>query len=244
MVRGKGLALKKFKDQLEGFSSESGIALLAAACLMVLFIYQGSPGFFLERFAHRLPAAWDPEALGEAYRFFFSFVFLFIVPVLMVRFVFRRPLRDYGVAVGDAKFGLAFTALSFIVLPLPLYLNAGTADFLEEYPLWREAGASAGNYALWVFLYLFYYVGWEFFFRGFMQFSLAGRVAPFLIIMIQTIPSTVLHIGKPGAETASAVVAGIVFGAVALRTRSVLYPLLVHWYVGALTELFAWMHSV
>jgi len=134
-------------------------------------------------------------------------------------------------------------ALSAIVLPLPVYLSAGSPDFLEAYPLWRGAGAGMASFTLWTFLYLFYYVGWEFFFRGFMQFSLVGRMAPFLIIMMQTLPSTIIHIGKPEGETAAAIVGGIVFGAVALRTKSILYPLIVHWYLGALTELFTILRS-
>jgi hypothetical protein len=53
------------------------------------------------------------------------------------------------------------------------------------------------------------------------------------------VPSTLLHIGKPWGETSSAIVAGICFGAIALRTRSMLYPLLLHWYVGIATDFFS-----
>lgn len=235
--------MKQLRAAMKGWDREAGVALVYAALAMVAFAYQGHPDFFYENFGGYAWVAARPDFACEAYRFGFSFVFFFLVPAILVRAVFRKSLADYGLALGDWKFGLAFVALSAIVLPLPVYLSAGSPDFLEAYPLWRGAGAGMASFTLWTFLYLFYYVGWEFFFRGFMQFSLVGRMAPFLIIMMQTLPSTIIHIGKPEGETAAAIVGGIVFGAVALRTKSILYPLIVHWYLGALTELFTILRS-
>ncbi|MFH1438834.1 MAG: CPBP family intramembrane glutamic endopeptidase [Pseudomonadota bacterium] len=234
--------MKELKKQFEGWEKEAGVTLILAAVLMTLFAYQGHPDFFLEKFGHLSWVKEKPEFYSQAFRFLFTFVIFFVIPALTVLIVYRKPLASYGLALGDKKFGLRFVAVSFVVAPLPLYLNAGSADFLKGYPLWPEVGASAGNYVLWIFLYLVFYIGWEFFFRGFMQFSLKGRMAPFFIIMIQTLASTIIHIGKPEGETLAAIVGGIIFGAVALRTRSSLYPLLVHWYLGALTELFTWLH--
>jgi membrane protease YdiL (CAAX protease family) len=236
--------VKKLKEIFHGLDRESGVALVLAGFLMTLFAYQGHPDFFIRRFQEAPWAAGRLDFASEAYRFAFAFVFFFLIPAAVVKIVFRRSLADYGLQLGDKKFGFTFVALSLVVLPLPLYLNAGSSDFLEAYPLWKQSCASLSNYGLWMSLYLFYYIGWEFFFRGFMQFSLVGKTAPFIIIMMQTLPSTIIHIGKPEGETLSAVVGGIIFGAVALRTRSILYPLLVHWYVGALTELFTCMRTL
>jgi len=236
--------VKKFKEIFRGMDRESAVALVLAGCIMTLFAYQGHPDFFLRHFKD---AAWAAERLdfaSEAYRFGFSFVFFFMIPAAVVKLLFRKNLTDYGLRLGDWKFGFAFVGLSFAVLPLPLYLNAGTRDFLEAYPLWKDSCASLSNYGLWMSLYLLFYIGWEFFFRGFMQFSLVGRTAPFIVIMVQTLCSTIIHIGKPEGETLSALAGGIIFGAVALRTRSILYPLLVHWYLGALTELFTCMRAL
>jgi membrane protease YdiL (CAAX protease family) len=234
--------MEKLKEQFKGWGVEPGVTLVLAAFLMVLFAYQGHPDFFLTHFGERPWALESPDFYSQAYRFLFTFAAFFLVPALVVRFLYKKTLREYGFTLGDVKFGGAFVLISFVVLPLPLYLSAGSADFLKEYPLWRDVGANAGNCVLWIALYLLFYIGWEFFFRGFMQFSLVGRVAPFFIIMMQTLASTIIHIGKPEGETLSAIAGGIVFGAVALRTRSMLYPLIVHWYVGILNELFAYHH--
>lgn len=235
--------MREFKTQFQGWEKEAGITLVLAAFLMVLFAYQGHPDFFLSHFGNLRWVRERPDFYSQAYRFLFTFVVFFLIPALIVTMLHRKPLREYGLTLGDRRFGGYFIVLSFILLPVPLYMSAGSADFLREYPLWSDVGATPANWVLWMFMYLLYYIGWEFFFRGFMQFSLVGKIAPFFIIMMQTLASTIIHIGKPEGEMLLAIVGGIVFGSVALRTRSILYPLVVHWYVGALTELFSYIQS-
>ena len=235
--------MKVFKEQFSGWEREAGIMLFMAIVMMVLFAYQGHPDFFLTHFGDIPVVRTFPDFTSQLFRFVFTFLIFFLVPVAIIKFVFRKPLADFGFTAGDYRFGLKFVALSVLVLPIPLYLSTSNPDFLQEYPLWKDVGKSIGNYLLWISLYMLYYIGWEFLFRGFMQFSLVDRIAPFYIIMMQTLPSTLIHIGKPEGETLAAIVGGIIFGAVALRTRSILYPLLVHWYIGALTELFCFLHQ-
>lgn len=168
-----------------------------------------------------------------------------LIPMAVVKFVFREKLSDYGFTVGDWRWGLKFLAVWCLIMGPGTYFNTFQADFLAEYPLCRcnLAGLGGPAVTLWFLIYLVYYVGWEFFFRGFMQIGLARRMGAFFAIMMQTIPSTIIHIGKPLGETASAIAGGLIFGAVALRTRSILWPLLAHWYIGCIMELFSSMHQ-
>jgi membrane protease YdiL (CAAX protease family) len=62
--------------------------------------------------------------------------------------------------------------------------------------------------------YLLYYLGWEFFFRGYMQFGLRRRLGDWNAILIQTLASCLLHIGKPDTEIFSSILGGIVWGMV------------------------------
>jgi membrane protease YdiL (CAAX protease family) len=236
--------MKVFQEQISGWDREAGIMLLLAIVLMVLFAYQGHPDFLLANFGDIPIVSTHPDFTSQLYRFVFTFTIFFLIPVVIIKGVFRKQLGEFGLTAGDHHFGIKFVVMSVLVLPLPLYLTTSNPDFLQEYPLWKDVGTSIGNYFLWISLYLLYYIGWEFFFRGFMQFSLIDRIAPFYIIMMQTLPSTLIHIGKPEGETIAAILGGIIFGAVALRTRSILYPLLVHWYIGALTELFCFLHQL
>lgn len=124
----------------------------------------------------------------------------------------------------------------------------------------REAGIGPllGHYAAYFFLY---YVPWEFLFRGFLLFPFAleaerafasagagtpaegaaaatGGAAPLIaaLVLFQTIPSAMLHVGHPISELAGAVVAGIIFGILAWKTRSILPGLILHAAIGFGTD--------
>ena len=65
-----------------------------------------------------------------------------------------------------------------------------------------------------------FYLGWEFHFRGFLQFGLGGRLGPVNAILIQVMASSLLHIGKPPIETFAAIGGGVLWGVIAYRTQS------------------------
>ena len=71
-----------------------------------------------------------------------------------------------------------------------------------------------------------------------MLFSLERRYDALLAILVQTIPSAIVHIGKPVAESFAAIVAGVAFGYLSWRTRSILYPFVLHAVVGIATDAF------
>ncbi|MBI2899929.1 MAG: CPBP family intramembrane metalloprotease [Planctomycetes bacterium] len=209
-------------------------ALAGALLLMVAFVYGGSPEVLdpLVRARLRDPAA--REWARHTCRFALAFVLFFLVPAIWAG---RRPLADFGIRTGDRLFGAAFLAVAIpLVTPL-LWLGVRYGGLAQEYPLAKLAGSSAKMFLMWEATYLVYYVAWECFFRGFLLFGLRERMGAALAVVVQTIPSALLHIGKPASETFASVAAGILFGAVALRSRSVLYVLLFHWYVGAMTDL-------
>ncbi len=78
-----------------------------------------------------------------------------------------------------------------------------------------------------------FYPAWEFFFRGFLLFGLRRSVGNGMAVCIQTIPSCLWHIGLPTGEILGAAVGGILLGILALRTRSILWPFLLHLLIGA-----------
>lgn len=92
-----------------------------------------------------------------------------------------------------------------------------------------------------------YYVPWELFFRGFL-------VLPFLaalprerrgqndgvvlgIAALQTLPSTLLHIGHPVSELLGAVLFGLVTAWLVVRTRSIIPGLIIHSTTGIVLDL-------
>jgi membrane protease YdiL (CAAX protease family) len=214
------------------------VAIWGGIVLLTIYLYQGHHAFFTRHFSGLGPQGALVEWFAHGYQFLAAFVLLLAVPCLWIRLGAKESLADHGLCVGDWRFGLKFLGLAMLVLAVPLYVNAGSPDFQAEYPLARMAGRSARLFLLWELCYLVYYVAWEFFFRGFWQIGLSRHLGVIGAMALQTAVSTVMHIGKPQGETVAAIAAGVVFGLVAVRTRSVLYVILLHWYVGLTTDLF------
>ena len=230
--------MKRLMAPMRELSWRDAVPLLGGLVLLTVYLYQGHHSFYRQHLggawaAHPL---WDMQAQG--YQFLAALVCMALLPALWIRLSGAGRLADYGVALGDWRFGLRFLLLGMVALALPLYINAGAADFQAEYPLARVAGTSLGLFLLWELCYLVYYIAWEFFFRGFWQLGLQARIGFLGAMALQTGVSTVMHGGKPQGEMLAAIVAGPVFGLVAVRTRSVLWVLLLHWYVGGMTDLF------
>ena len=85
---------------------------------------------------------------------------------------------------------------------------------------------------------LFWLAAWEFHFRGFLQCGLGKSFDIPLGIMVQTLASALAHFGKPGAEVFGSILGGLLWGALAWRTRSLLASTFQHWLLGASLDFF------
>ena len=180
-------------------------------------------------FAHRTFGS--PGGItASAYMFVSASILLGIIPLSIIAFAFRDRPSEYGIGIGDWKAGLRMNAilLPIIVIGL-LYPASQTEEIRGYYPLAPEAAVSIPNFLLLqIPRILLFYVAWEFFFRGFMLFGLRPYVGDWLAICIQTIPQCLWHIGLPTGEMLSSIAGGILFGIMALRTGSILWPLVLH----------------
>lgn len=213
-----------------------GITLLA----MVLFLYPADESFFIRHFAVQLSVA---EAQYQGYLWHHLMVLLvFLLPLLMMP---RLGIAPRGVSLfqpGDWRWGWRWTLLACAVVTLPTWISSGDPQFQAEYPLSMHAFSSPTLLALFLLSYVLYYIGWEAFFRGFIGYGLIGLgYAPFLALMVQVALSTIIHIGKPQMELIGAIPGGILMGVLAYRSRSLLWPLLFHIYVGFINTAFCWM---
>ncbi len=153
-----------------------------------------------------------------------------LVPLAFIVFVFRESPRDYGFALGDWKAGLVMVLGGVLLMtPVIWYLVHGDPSMKSYYD-----GMSAD--LPWnTFLDLF---GWEFIFRGWILFGYTRKFGPDAL-WLQAVPFAMAHIGKPEFETMSTIFGGFLFGWVAWRTRSFIYPFFIHWYIFTLTVLVA-----
>jgi membrane protease YdiL (CAAX protease family) len=168
------------------------------------------------------------------------FVLLGALPALAIRLGWGVSLREMGVRLGDWRLGLKTLALFVPLVIVPLvWLGSRMEDVRGEYPmakvLLERRDLIVGYELLYVALY---YTAWEFFFRGAMLFGTRGLLGDGGAMLVQTIPSCMIHFGKPVGETLGAVAVGLIMGYVALRTRSILYVWIAHSAIGILADVF------
>jgi len=151
-------------------------------------------------------------------------LYLFI-PLLITIFIFRENPKSYGFSFGDWRLGLAYTALGILVMtPLIYVLGHDSAEIKSYYE-----GLLPG--LPWTtFLDL---LGWEFFFHGWILFAYARKFGH-EALWLQAVPFALAHLTKPEVETLSTIFGGFAFGWVAYRTKSFIWPFLIHWFIGTL----------
>ena len=146
-----------------------------------------------------------------------------LVPLVIIVAAFREAPSQYGFRVGDWKAGLILTA-GAIVLTAPVLWLVARAGAMQQYYQPSVTGLPWNT-----FLDVF---GWEFFFRGFILFAYARRLGP-NAIWLQAVPFALAHVGKPEIETLSTIFGGFALGWMAYRTRSFVYPFLLHWFMAS-----------
>jgi uncharacterized protein len=153
-----------------------------------------------------------------------------IIPLIFILLVFRENPGAYGFTLGDWKAGLVITLAGIVVMaPVIWYLGKSDPSVTDYYkPL-------VGGLPWTTFLDL---IGWEFFFRGWILFGYARKFGA-EALWLQAVPFALAHISKPEVETLSTIFGGFVFGWIAWRTRSFLYPFLIHWFISTFIILVA-----
>lgn len=153
-------------------------------------------------------------------------------------------LREAGLRLGDPGYGLrAWIVVSAIFVPV-MYAGAGDPAVQATYP-WAGTwvGASPANLATWLAISFWFYFAFELFFRGFIVRAIAPHWGVGAAIWVQAFAATAAHFGKPLPETLAALPASLLFGLMAVRSRSILYNVLLHFVIGASTDLFALYHQ-
>jgi membrane protease YdiL (CAAX protease family) len=214
------------------------VMLLSAPVLLTLYRYHGYPEYFFYYFPSFQA---DPQGpfYARIWQFAVFFILMFVIPVFYIKWVMKRPLKDFGWGLGDVKYGAKWLiTIPLIIVPI-IYLSSKMPDVRSEYPLARLLIFDQSQLLIYELLYiLLYYVAWEFFFRGFLLFGLKEKFGGFNAVLIQTVSSCLVHIDKPEGEILGSIVIGILFGLIALRSRSIWWVFLLHASIGVLTDLF------
>lgn len=225
-----------FKEIKNTFNSKNDkkpfLILLLAPIIFTLWKFQGSPQFFDSNIANLFPGTADLAFLRIAYYGISSLLFLFIIPALLVKFLFKQKLSEYGIRFCDIKFGIKFILIALPIVIFTMIPVAHDPEYQALNPMYPDAGRNLPTFLLYALIYGLYYIGWEFFFRGFMLFGLREKFGNLFAVLIQVFPSCIAHIGRPEGEMLSSILAGLVFGFLALRSKTIWYIIILHWFIG------------
>ena len=244
-------------DLAEIKSLSKGAAYIVLASLSCLLFSTFTPPLLTPQAASRIPllGALPGDLPGYWARFALSFLLFGVAPAAMALH-FREKPTALGINFRTPVLRKPWFWLLVPLAALGGAVGAISLDLGSFYPYSRDLigrvresglGPFFGHYAAYFFLY---YVPWEFFFRGFLLFPFliaAERVLAIAkadrnpacgMVLFQTMPSTMGHLGHPLPELVAAVTAGVFFGVLAWKTRSIIPGLLLHAAMGFGTDLF------
>ncbi len=192
--------------------------LVMAAALVILQDSLGSRRLFRTELAHLFPASMR-GLLAWGWWFGMQALTGFVLPAGALLLLFRRGPKEIGLGLGDWKFALVVTA---IYIPLVIvgtwFLSAG-ADFQSQYPHYQPAARDWGTLLAYEALFLLYWIGWEYLWRGFVLFGTAHTFGLYAVV-VQAVPFAVLHLSKPLPEAVLSIFGGLALGALVWRCRS------------------------
>lgn len=151
-----------------------------------------------------------------------------LVPLALWKLLFPRDsLLDMGFRIRGFFSHLWIYGVCLLVVLPAMLLVATQPDFGAYYPFYQEASRSWFDFWTWELLYGIQFLALETFFRGWMLGALRQAMGSSAIFAM-VVPYCMIHYGKPYFETNGAIVAGVVLGSLALRTRSIYAGFLVH----------------
>lgn len=232
------LELYKLSLKIITLDKKAAAVFISFPILQTLSWYFTSKKFFRENFYDDLRNYPNVELAENFFWFTGDFIIYFVLPVLIINFIIKEPLSNFGLTLGDYKTGLKFTFLFLLVMLPILWIASASEEFVKHYPLVSSAKYSWMTFFLYQSALLIFIIAWEFIFRGFILFGLKNKFG-YYAVFVQMIPFVMLHNGKPIAETFGAILGGLALGVLAYRTSSIIYCVITHAGVMFIIDFFA-----
>ncbi|MDX1421438.1 MAG: CPBP family intramembrane glutamic endopeptidase [Rubricoccaceae bacterium] len=211
------LEARAFLDAVRRLDRQMVVVLTAAVVLVFLQLQVGSRAFFAAHVAAEPAAAYGLG--GWAWWFGMQGVLGFIIPVAILTLGFKRRPAEIGLGLGDWRLaGLLALLYAFPVVVGTWVLSDGAA-FQADYPNLDAARTDWGVFLAYEALFLFYWIGWEYLWRGFVLFGTAPAFGVGAVV-VQMVPFALLHADKPVAEAYLSILGGLALGALVWRCRS------------------------
>lgn len=179
------------------------------------------------------------ELYGYAWWVFARLVGYVLIPLPLWKLLYPRDsLLDLGFRWRGFFSHLWIYGLCLAIVVPVLLLVARNGDFGTYYPFYKASSRSWFDFAAWEAIYCLQFLALEIFFRGWLVGALRRSLGS-AAIFAMAVPYCMIHYGKPYLETVGAIVAGVVLGSLAMRTRSIYAGFLVHVSVALLMDLVA-----
>ena len=216
--------------------SKSGTKRVVIISLIVttfytIYNFQGSSKFFIKHIYNSIHLL-KVQAYSYYYQWSIAFLLLGIIPMLIVKVGFKERLEDYGIKIKKPLISVLIALLGIIFITPFTYFGAKNRDFISIYPLVKNSFGSAKNFAIAEFFYFLYYIGYEFFFRGFLFMGIRRYIGDWEAMGVSLMATVLLHVDRPEGEMAMAILAGIVFPIIVKKMKTLWPVILIHAYTG------------
>jgi len=161
-----------------------------------------------------------------------------VLPGLFTSVILKNNLFKTGFQWGESCRHLGIYGL-FLAAILPVVYCVSFLDgFQETYPFlhFTPQTFSSMRFLVWEIAYLLQFIALEYFFRGFILFNLEPKMGK-MAVLVAMLPYCMIHFGKPFPETIGSIIAGIVLGVMALKSRSVIPGIILHYCVAITMDL-------
>jgi membrane protease YdiL (CAAX protease family) len=217
------------------------VVLITVAVSLTLQEYIGEREFFSRHFPELSYGEYG-ELMRHGWWALWRFLGYVVIPVIVILCMPGERVRDYYLSFKNfrSKAGV-YLVLFLLILPVVIAAPRLFAGFYLTYPFYKWANRSALDLWAWEAMYAVQFMSLEFFFRGFMLKALRPRFGSHAVF-VMVVPYCMIHYGKPMPETLGAIIAGIVLGTLAMRTRSIWGGVLIHIAVAITMDMMAVSH--
>jgi membrane protease YdiL (CAAX protease family) len=151
-----------------------------------------------------------------------------LVPLPLWKLLFPKDsLLDMGLRTKGFFSHLWIYGLCLAVVVPAMLIVSSQPDFGTYYPFYKLSSRSWFDFLTWEAIYFLQFFALELFFRGWILGALRKNFGAGAVF-VMAVPYCMIHYGKPYLEANGAIVAGIVLGSLAMRTRSIYAGFLVH----------------
>ena len=218
-----------------GYDYRPIVVLATGAVFLTLMEYWGGSKTLLDLLEYIHGSDWSLREwrfsrFGRLYEFAWwsgwRILGYFVLPALIVK-IMGEKVRESGLETKGFSEHAWIYALAYGIVFVCVVIVSYTGEFSTYYPFYKLANRSWFDFVAWELLYAAQFFSLEFFFRGFWLKACKSTMGSYAIFAM-VVPYCMIHFGKPMIEAIAAIIAGIVLGTLAMKTRSIWSGFLIH----------------